>query len=190
MDAKTFFSRCLPQTSSVVDQVKQDDFTKPTPCTDWNVEQLAAHMLYELSWVPPMVEGKTIAEVGDKYDGDLIKPSLGQAWYKAAELADRAVAEADLKSDVHLSFGDHSSEYYIWQIGGEMLIHGWDLAEGIGKSIEFEEPLVREFYKRVKPQAASFSSSGLFATPVKADDGADLQTKLLGLFGRKPNWTN
>ena len=41
-----------------------DDWSKPTPCSEWNVRALVNHVVSEDRWTKPLVEGMTIAEVG------------------------------------------------------------------------------------------------------------------------------
>jgi len=72
MNAKALFLATLDQATAVIDHVAPDDYHRPTPDTEWDVAALAGHMLYELCWVPDLLQGKTIAEVGSVYDGDLI----------------------------------------------------------------------------------------------------------------------
>ncbi len=43
-----------------------------TPCTDWTVHDLVNHVVNEQLWVEPLIQGSSIAEVGDRFDGDLI----------------------------------------------------------------------------------------------------------------------
>ena len=76
MDLKALFKNCLGQASNVVSQVKTSQFKDPTPDTEWDVAALTRHMLYELSWVADILDGKTVAEVGNKYDTDLIGNDL------------------------------------------------------------------------------------------------------------------
>ena len=43
-----------------------------TPCTEWDVRALVNHVLGEIRWAVPLFAGSTIAEVGDRFDGDLL----------------------------------------------------------------------------------------------------------------------
>jgi uncharacterized protein (TIGR03086 family) len=188
MNQKTVFLAILDQATAVIDDVTPEAYERPTPDTEWDVRKLAGHMLYELCWVPDLLEGKTIAEVGDVYDGDLIGNALDANWHAAAARVREAIAAADLAAAVHVSYGDITAEAYIQQVGADLLIHSWDMGEGIGKPVHFSAPLTEVVYEYLLPQAADYEKDGLFAPPIAVPEAADAQTKLLALTGRRVNW--
>jgi len=187
MDADECFTECLAQATRVVKQVRADQFALPTPDTEWTVRDLAGHMLYELSWVPDVLEGKTVQEVGDIYDGDLIGSSdigLTVQWENAATKAEEAVAHADLEATAHLSYGDVTVSEYLLEAGSDQLIHTWDLGQAIGVPVIFDEDIAQTVYDRVKNKSEAMRLSGLFGPPRDVPADADIQTKLLALYGR------
>lgn len=184
MEVKQLFNRAVSQATLVVEQVQPPHLHQPTPCTEWDVQTLLGHMLYELSWVPDVVTGATIAEVGDRYDGDLLGDNLSRSWHRAAEAALRAVEACDLGATAHLSYGHVTNEAYLRQESGEQLIHSWDLSVGIGHPVHFDPEVAGAVYGDTLPQAESMRSSGLFAPQVPLPADADVETRLLSLFGR------
>ena len=78
-----------------------------TPCEQWDVRTLVNHLVNETSWVPPLMHGSTIAEVGERFDGDLLGSDPVRSWSDASAAASAAVAEdGALERTVHLSYGD------------------------------------------------------------------------------------
>src|SRR5581483_10191843 len=51
-----------------VDAVRDDQWSAPTPCNEWNVRALVNHIVYEDRWAPHLVRGETIEQVGTRYD--------------------------------------------------------------------------------------------------------------------------
>lgn len=191
MDGADLFSKCLAQATVVVKQVRPQHWGSPTPDSEWNVRDLLAHMLYELSWVPDLVAGKTIEEVGDVYDTELSEDSgvdITIDWQTAADKADAAVAEADPDEPAHLSYGEVTNDYYLQQQATDQLIHAWDLGKAIGVPVRFDTEAAQVIYDFIKPQQAELVQTGLFAAALPVPDSADLQTKLLGLLGRDAGW--
>lgn len=188
MDARELFTRCLDRATRTFRQLTPDDYKKPTPDTEWNAKVLAGHMLYELSWIPDLLAGKTIAAVGNKYDGDLLGDTPVENWEEAAALAKGEVKLADLQGKAHVSYGKVSNEDYLRQVSGDLLIHSWDLAAALGLDRALDPEAVRAVYEGMLPVAPSLSESGLFKPSLSVSPDADVQTKLLALTGRDASW--
>jgi uncharacterized protein (TIGR03086 family) len=89
-----------------VHEIPDDRWDAPTPCTGWDVRTLVNHLVYEDLWTPEMVAGRTIAEVGDRYEGDQLGEDPVGTWERASRAAVAAVGEPGaLDRTVHLSFG-------------------------------------------------------------------------------------
>jgi len=188
MDAKTLFYTALKDASIPMGRLTADGYMRPTPDTEWDARTLANHMLYELSWVPDIVAGNTIEEVGSKYDGDLISTDPSGNWQKAAARARQAVEQCPLDGTSHLSFGDVDNAEYLRQVGGDLLIHGWDLASTLGMEYRMDPEVARAVYDSMATTRKSWQDSGLFGTEISVPDDADIQTKLLALTGRGASW--
>lgn len=188
MHPRELFLRCLRQATKAIDQLQPKDYNLPTPDTEWDAHTLANHMLYELSWIPDIMAGQTIAEVGSKYDGDLIGENPAGAWEEAAALAKGEVAVADLRATAHLSYGNVQNRDYIQQVSGDLLIHAWDLAAALGIDRRLDPTAVEEVYAGILPSAQSLSKSGLYKPSLVVPPDADTQTQLLALVGRDADW--
>lgn len=188
MDVKDLFRETTAAASGCIVRIQPTQLHNPTPCTKWDLTSLLGHMVYEMSWVPDLLAGKTIAEVGDAYEGDLLGDDPLAAWGVALAAALVAVDKASLKKTVHLSYGDFSAEHYIRESASDMLIHGWDVSMAIGHPLIFSEKAAEVVLEYALPRAAEFRGSGLFGdvVPTKADDS--VQTKLLAFYGRKESW--
>ncbi len=184
MEPKQLFEKALEEATGVVRCIGNGSFTNATPCTDWNTQQLLAHMLYELSWVPDLLVGKTIAQVGDKYDGDLLGQDHHNNWHLAAHKAMDAVKKVDPKTTVHLSYGDKPAEDYLYEIGNDLLIHAWDADQSIYCSLRFEPTVAQALYDKMLSRKDELANSGLFGRPFMVPASARIQTKLLALVGR------
>lgn len=181
------YMRAASAFGAYVKAVRDDQWSLPTPCTEWDVRALVNHLVNEDRWVTPMLGGKTIAEVGDALDGDLLGDDPKAAWDAAFDEAQAAVnAPGAVEATVHASFGDISGEEYLSQLWIDHLIHGWDLARAIGADEAMDPELAQRAYDVMKPMADGLASSGVFGEPVPVPDDAPVQAKLLGLTGRQP----
>jgi uncharacterized protein (TIGR03086 family) len=176
-------ANCVDETLHAISS--DEVWKRPTPCSEWDVRALAHHVVYELAWLPPLVEGKTIAEVGDAFDGDLLGSDPLGAFHHHCNAAHRALeAPGALEQTVHLSFGDFTGGQYADQIAGDLLIHAWDLARGVGTDDALPEELVTWAMTWAPEVTQMMRGGGVVADAVPVPDQADEQTKLLALFGR------
>lgn len=186
-DVLDLYRRALEAFGELLGAVRGEQWTGSTPCVDWTVRDLCNHVIGENRWVPPMMAGETVAEVGDALDGDLLGESPGDAWDEAARDALGAVRKPGaLERTVHLSFGDFPGRFYLGQVLSDHVIHSWDLARAIGADEDLDPELVRFAYDEMVPQFDQWRSAGAFGPKVEVPGDSDLQTKLLAEAGRRP----
>ena len=180
------FERAVQEFDSRVQQIQDDQWTNPTPCSEWDVRDLVNHLVYEDVWAPPLFDGKTVQEIGDRFEGDLLGDDPKGAWASARDAALAAVNRPGaLEGTVHLSSRDVLGGEYLLELLNDHVIHGWDLARGIGADDKLDPELVEMIYAGSAPQEDALKESGAFGAKVEPPEGADTQTKLLAVMGRR-----
>jgi uncharacterized protein (TIGR03086 family) len=166
--------------------VGDDQRSSPTPCRDWDVRALVAHLVNEVHWVPYLLDGGTVAAAGDRFTGDPIGDDPKAAWARGSRVAREAFhADGALDRTVWLSYGETSARDYLWEMTVDAAVHTWDLARGIGADDQLDPELVRRIHHETEKDVESLAASGLFDPPVSVAGHADLQTRMLALFGRR-----
>jgi uncharacterized protein (TIGR03086 family) len=180
------FRRAAAGFDAQVHAIVEGQWHAPTPCTDWDVRMLVNHVTVEQLWAAPLLHGSSVADIGDRFDGDQLGKDPVATW-EAAVRASLAAFDADgaLDATVSLSAGHQAAAEYCWEMTTDALIHSWDLARGIEADEILDAELVGLVYERTLPTAEHLQETGLFAPPVSVPDDAPLQTKLLALFGRR-----
>jgi uncharacterized protein (TIGR03086 family) len=187
MDLLEAHGRAMDVFDRAVRQVGADDWDSPTPCTEWTVRDLVTHLVGEQLWVPDLLAGKTIAEVGAAYDGDVLGDDPLRAWTESSRAARAAWLEPDaLTRTVHLSFGDTDGAEYCWQMTTDLAVHGWDLATALGREAGIGDELATALLDYIEPQLDLWSGSAMFADPVPVPDDASQPRRLVALLGRDP----
>ena len=182
---RDLYARALKQFGEKVHAVREDQWANATPCSEWDVRALVNHLVNENLWVPPLLEGRTIEEVGDRFDGDQLGTDPGAAWEASADGALAAVADPDaMLRTVHLSYGDRPAGDYVNEMFIDLAIHGWDLARGIRADEAIDPEFVDVLYARAAPMEDDLKSYGVYGGRVTPPEAADAQTKLLAIFGR------
>jgi len=173
-DAVIVLNRALDQMGDVLASIHQGHLSKPTPCDDWDVARLIAHVLAtpgnflqmsrgeqpDWSRTPPLAEDEWAAEFRSSAD-DLI-----HFWHQQGDEADAGKVD--------------------WQTA-EMAVHTWDLVRATGMRIGLD-PEVAE-------RGLAFMSRGLtednrgkaFGPAVEVPDDAPIYERLVAFAGRDPN---
>src|SRR3954469_15205988 len=186
-DTTTLFAQATTAFADRVHAVRPEDWSNATPCSDWAVRALVNHVVAELLWAPPLVEGQTIEQVGDRFDGDVLGDDPAGTTDAAVAAAQRSFEEdGALERTVHLSFGDFSGDNYCWQLISDLVVHTWDLARGIGADDTMDQALAEQVHDFVAPMLAQMSGTPYFAAPVPVGDNPSPQDALLSATGRRP----
>lgn len=177
----------------VIQQIKphQWDETVPAEITPrqpgLSLRQIINYHAYDEAWVPDVLAGKTIEEVGDKYDGDQLGEDPAASYARLVALAVKAVESADLDRSVHLSYGDFTARDYLKHITSFRTLRAYDIARFIGVDPTLPEELVHGFWDELVPDVEEWRKLGVYGPKVEVPADAPLQSKLLGLTGRDPN---
>jgi uncharacterized protein (TIGR03086 family) len=187
MDVNTLYDRAVESFADRVNAVKDDQWALPTPCRDWDVRALVNHVTYENLWTVPLMEGATIEEVGDQFEGDVVGEDPVGAALAAARAAVASVdAELPRGGIVHLSFGDRPKEEYAMQLAADHVIHGWDLAVATGGNTRLDPELVQELAAWFADQEEGYRQAGAISPRLQL--AGDAQHDLLARFGRDASW--
>ena len=179
------FNRAADGFGRHVHAVADTQWHDETPDDEWDVRMLVNHVTVEQLWVPPLLGGSTVGDIGDSLDGDQLGADPVAAWDKAVQASmDAFGAPGALQQRVALSGGDKLVEEYCWEMTTDALIHSWDLARAIGADEALDPELSRLVYDRTLPYAEQLQETGMFAPPVPVPDDAPLQKRLLAIFGR------
>jgi uncharacterized protein (TIGR03086 family) len=163
-----------------------DRWSAPSACSEWDVRALVNHLVSEQLWAVPLMEGATVEQVGNRFDGEVLGDDPVSAWDAAIAAASVAFREPGaLERVVNVSFGQIPAEEYLWQLTADLAVHAWDLARGIGVDDTVDDELCDAVLRALRPQLELFTASGLFAPALPVPDGADAQSTLLALSGRQ-----
>jgi hypothetical protein len=155
------------------------------------VRALVAHYARDDAWVPDMLAGRTMAEVGpDKFDGDLLGTDARAALARIVEAACAAARTVtDPTATVHCGFGDVPTREYLLQLIIARCFLAHDIAMAIGsRACPLPEELARPMYEITAPEAERWRSYGVFRTPLPLPEGhVSWRDQFLLMAGRDPH---
>ena len=174
--------------SDLVGRLRPADLDAPSPCAGWRVRDVLNHLVAEHRWAPELLAGRTIEDVGDRYDGDLLGADPVAAWHGAIAESLAAWAAADPSRIIQMSFGPCTTAEYAEQMLVDLTVHAWDMARGAGIAIELDPDCVEHCIAYERPRVQAGGVDGIFAPPVPISEDAPPQDLLVALLGRDPHW--
>ncbi len=180
--------------TAIVSQIRDDQWDLKAPKemvfdgTDkWTVRSLINYHAYDDAWVPDVLAGKTKEEVGTKYDGDLLGANPMESWNAIVDKASNAAKNADLKMNVHLSYGDFPAEEYLYHISLFRTLRTVDFARFLGFDDTLPEDLAQGMYKYVMKNEDYLRNIGVIGTAIEVPSDALYFERLMGVTGREPH---
>jgi uncharacterized protein (TIGR03086 family) len=181
------YVKAMHSTSAYLDAVQAEQWTGPTPCSEWSVRDIANHITGENLWAAELFQGRTIEEVGPRLDGDLVGDDPAAAYRDSVRAAAAACSPPEaMDTTCHLSFGDYSGSEYAGQLLLDTVVHGWDIAKATGQDTHMDPELVAACLPIARQLTGQFRSAGVFGDDLAVSDDADDQIKLLAVMGRRP----
>jgi uncharacterized protein (TIGR03086 family) len=188
MDVEELHRRTVEIWTERLRAVGADRWDRPTPCTEWSVRDLVNHVVGEDAWTVPLMNGRTIEDVGDSLAGDLLGDDpVGTGTRSAAEAVTAVAQRLPAGEAVHLSYGEESGEEYVRQLAADHLVHAWDLAAATGGDRSLDPEVVAEVATWFAEREQMYRDGGAIGPRVEAS--GDPQSELLAASGRDPGWT-
>ncbi|GAB1694335.1 TIGR03086 family metal-binding protein [Krasilnikovia sp. M28-CT-15] len=162
----------VERTGRLIAGITPEQWSDPTPCSEWDVRALVAHVVGGNALFAAALSGQTVTP------GDY------------ADSADRLLAAfrapGALEKVVTVPFGEVPAPIALHLRLADLMVHGWDLAQATGQRADYPDDVVE--------QALAFSRSALplvrkqdgpFAPSEPVDLDASALDRLAAFLGRK-----
>jgi uncharacterized protein (TIGR03086 family) len=150
-----------------------------TPCSEWDVRALVAHVIATHGRVRATLGDVDLAEVDA--NGDLIAQ-----WASARQAVLAAVTDpAQAQQTVSGTFGEQPFETLVGRLlCADTLFHTWDLARATAQDEHLDAEASTKALEFLRPLDEAIRSPGGFGPKITPPPGADTQTMLLNFGGR------
>jgi len=176
LDAIKAAEATLAACQLVLRGVTEADYQNPTVCTEFNVAQLADHLIGSVTFLGGAAGGD-IPEA----TGTALEPRVAAA----AQAALEAWNARGLDGMVKAGANEMPAASALGILSIEFLVHAWDFAEATGQRVSVSDELTQHVLgvanKIITP---AVRSGGGFAGPVEAGPDAGLMERLIAFTGR------
>ncbi len=189
MNQKELFLQSDAALRSVIDQIQPGQLTLMAPA-EWSrianptLRDILSYHAFDEAWVPDVLAGRTVAEVGDRHSGELLGTDPIAAYDGFNDRATAAVlASDDPDATAHLSYGDFTMGEALEHMSIYRAFQAWSIAKFIGLDYSLPPELVEGLWERVIPEVETWRSMGVFGPEVEVPAGANREVQLLGKTG-------
>ncbi len=179
----TAFSEIVDTVARLVSAVAENQWTAPTPCTDWTIRQLVDHLMAGQELFVGVMSERPTAQIGEPAQAAPVNEAFRAS---AARLVDAFGQQGALDRIVQAPIGAVPGAVALHLQTLEHLVHGWDLAHAIGEKPSFDDSVVEEeieFARGVVAQLPPGPNSP-FAPSRPAPEHAPAIDRLAALLGR------
>lgn len=179
----------LEQTSAVIEGIRPEQATLPTPCRSWDVRALVEHVIDDLRQF-------TIAASGGRPDWAASAPSVGGDWGSAFRHGTHVLLAAwrergDISGTVQLPIGEVPVSFVVNQQIAEFVVHSWDLVRATGQAVDLDPGISAAALDwartALRPEFRGDEDSGKsFGPEVAVPADAPVHDRLAAYFGRQP----
>jgi len=202
-DARFVFALAVQTGTGVFAHVRPEALDRPTPCDEFAVRDVAAHLVQVLDGVAALGRG------GDPF---AVPPAVADddrwadRWAEAAHAVQAAWSDdAVLERPMALPWQQGTGADILRGYVSEVTIHTWDLAKGLGVEPAWDDrPLAvalesvgaflpatgrLELFERISKEMGFDAVQVPFADAVPVPDDAPAIDRLVAWNGRRPDWT-
>jgi uncharacterized protein (TIGR03086 family) len=175
------FDRAAAVADQAIAAVKPDQFTDPTPCTEWNVRQVINHIVGgNLFFLTFLEGGPPVDRLADHLGDD---PSA--AFRETVQrLREAFLREESADRVVPTPFGEAPIRMLIEMRTTELLVHGWDVAKATGQSTDLDPELAEAKIESFRKMRTARRGRGVFDDEKPVPPGATAADRLAAAAGR------
>ncbi|TDD61002.1 TIGR03086 family protein [Kribbella antibiotica] len=179
------FVRALDQTQHLINTTSLDDLAKPTPCPEYDVRTLQAHLLSVIARIDLALTG------GDPLSIPMVtdSPDVAAAWKEHRVALDVTLTDDSILGRIcKLPFGTMPGAAAIGAYTGELTTHSWDLAKATGRLDQLDDDLANTVLPMLRHNLPAEPRGGAvpFGPVVAVADDASPYDRLAAWQGRQP----
>ncbi len=193
MDARELFLASDAAIRSVIDRMAPADFERPVPPA-WSsghrrpaltLRDIVARHAYDEAWIPDLVAGRTVDEVGDRWDGDLLGADPVASYDAINDRATDAMWDESLDAsrEVHFSYGDYAFSEGVLHLVTYRAFQAWQIGHLLGIEFRFAPELIDGMNELLLPIVPMLRGYGALPPAIEPPAEADDQTRLLCAVG-------
>jgi uncharacterized protein (TIGR03086 family) len=176
-------ARSLAAVGELVDEIQPHQWALPTQCMDWTVHRLVEHLVGKNLVFAAVLAEEPLPQRGDGMPSD----QLARAYRESAAVllegfGQPGVLDRSYQGPLGTATGAQRLKIRMY----DLLAHGWDLAQALGRPPDLPEDAAEESLAFARADGRAVRpGGGCFSAPLPAADGAPAIVRLAAFLGRQ-----
>jgi uncharacterized protein (TIGR03086 family) len=162
-DPRAVLARAIATAGAVIDAVQPDQRALPTPCSDYDVRGMVAHLVSVLHRVTVIGGGGDIFTVSDRAELVADDSWRGQWNATAAEVQEAWSDHARLDATVQVPWTTMSGTSALAVYTNEITVHTWDLAVATGQHPAWDDSVLAVSLRSIHEELPDAERAALWA---------------------------
>lgn len=174
--------RAVDYALSALDTVTPELLQRPTPCSEWNLRMLLAHVSESIAALQEGIDCRRVS-LFPTGTGDVLVDPARDLRRRLTRLRHHRLAAGD---EGPIAVADQRlTPSLLWTAAGlEITVHAWDVFRATGRDRAIPRDLAAELLAGTSGWLSACDRHALFAAPLRAPDTAGPGDELLALVGR------
>jgi uncharacterized protein (TIGR03086 family) len=188
MDIFVAFDVAQGQFEQTLRGVGDDQWHLPTPCSEWNVYQVANHVVAAGDYFMALLSGASKDDALQQLLApDVLQPDPVAAFVAQRPLLRASFAEPGAMDRIgHHVIADMTGAQLLHGCVAETTVHAWDIANATGDEQPFDPQLAELVLATYHQLSPIFVANGFAAPAVVIGADEPVQAQLIALSGRRP----
>jgi uncharacterized protein (TIGR03086 family) len=174
---------CQANTARIIRGVRPDQWSLPTPCSEWDVRAVANHATFVAETFALAAQGLPPAS---ERDADILGDDPAATFERNAKASVAAWRDRGTDGTVKIPFGEVPAAAAMRIQTVDTFVHGWDLARATGQDPRLDDTLGVELLEFTRSLIPESPRNRAFGPVVGIADDAPGAARLLAYTGRTP----
>jgi uncharacterized protein (TIGR03086 family) len=174
--------RSFAAVGALIDAIQPAQWAAPTPCLGWTANRLVEHLVGKNLVFGAVLAERALPQRGDGVPNDRLARAYRES---AAELLDAFGQPGVLDRSYHGPLGPATGAQRLKIRMYDLLAHGWDLAEALGRPADLPEDALEESLAFARADGRAVRpGGGCFGPSRPVADAAPAIIRLVAFLGR------
>jgi uncharacterized protein (TIGR03086 family) len=173
--------------TSIVTQLSEDDWERPTPCAGWTARDLIGHLATSMRVGISTMQGQPPTWPDAARPGDLVEGDPAGFWHGIVVQTRDVLRQADLARVMKTPLGRTVADDLAIPVI-DLYVHAWDLGVGAGIAVEIPADVVdfAHAYLDPLPDELIRGDNRAFGPQIRVPASATPTERFLAWTGRRP----